>query len=212
MWPWRKKNKEPEIVFLDGGKEPDYNKVIQLTQEEIDRHIRALEYKRDMLELDYETWRKKYGIMEQDEKDALFGLKKKEKKMNYSSNDLKLKNAKLKRGQNPFGKEEFYLRLVYEFEDQTGKYEVIIPHLMLPINPNKLILTEERDDYTMHRYHHADIGFGHCMLRKGIGHDSKAEAYYTVKELEKKVHKMTVADIEKKLGYKIEIVSEESEG
>ena len=41
MWPWRKK-KEPEIVFLDGGKEPDYKKIRQLTQEEIDTEIMDL--------------------------------------------------------------------------------------------------------------------------------------------------------------------------
>lgn len=208
MWPWRKK-KEPEIVFLDGGKEPDYNRVRQLTQEEIDRHRIALEHtrtrlacmKRDMLELDYETWRKKYGIMEQDELDALFGLKKKEKEMN----DINLTNVKLKKD-----KCGYYLRLKYIQETDSVVNEIIIPKYRLPIRTNDLIIRNEG-------YHgtsiEADIGFGYFPLENGVTeHSDGKEVIFTVKELKKKVHKMTVADIEKKLGYKIEIVSEESEG
>ena len=53
---------------------------------------------------------------------------------------------------------------------------------------------------------------GFHSLQKGLTeHSDIVEVAYSVKELEKKVHKMTVADIEKKLGYKIEIVSEEEE-
>ena len=126
---------------------------------------------------------------------------KKEKEMN----DINLTNVKLKKDERGC-----YLRLKYVQETDNAINEIIIPKFRLPIRTNDLIIRNEG-------YHdtsiEANIGFGYFPLENGVTeHSDGSEVVYSVKTLKQKVHKMTVADIEKKLGYKIEIVSEESEG
>ena len=99
----------------------------------------------------------------------------------------------------------YYFSAVYRHEDETGIYETTIPHIMLPIwNYTEPIVTTESSRYS--RSCPAYINFGLGDLR--IGHDKDGTQYIT-KTIEKKVKKMTLADIEKKLGYKIELVSGE---
>lgn len=173
MWPWKKKNKEPEIVFLDGGKEPDYEKIRQLA----------------------------YGYIAKWREELQANMNEKEKTMN----DIILGSVKLKKDERGY-----YLRLKYIQETDNAISEIIIPKYRLPIKTDDIII---RHDTCPCSEIEANIGFGFFPLENGVTeHSDDKEVVFTVKELKKKVHKMTVADIEKKLGYKIEIVSEESEG
>lgn len=188
MWPWRK--------LKEKWRGPRSVSAIDWFEDYIDR-------KREMV-LTCET----YGEVSREElirllRDRGYNVREKEKEMK----DTKLVNAKLKKDERGY-----YLRLKYIQETDSAISEIIIPKYRLNIWDDELIINHIP-------YHNllveieANIGFGSWPLEKGVTeHSDGKEVCYSVKELEKKVYKMTVADIEKKLGYKIEIVSEESEG
>lgn len=112
-----------------------------------------------------------------------------------------------------------YLKLVYEYEDEHGVYELIIPKLDLEI----------RTDYLPNIHHDFHVG-PMAILDYYINRDSdtfyllrddvavrkngvtliEKKAAYVINTLKEKPQEMTIAEIEKKLGYKIKLVSEES--
>lgn len=110
-----------------------------------------------------------------------------------------------------------YLKLVYEYENDNGIYELIIPKLDLEI----------RTDYIPDIFHDYCIGpmdISNCYIQRHSdkfnllqddiivvknGETIKCEkAAYIHNTLKEKHTEMTIADIEKKLGYKVKIVSE----
>ena len=108
-----------------------------------------------------------------------------------------LKDLELKRDKNGY-----FLSAVYIEENNSGIYEHIIPHMILPINESAIISEpcisrEVRPDL------YADIGFGDLLLSP----DKNGNYYYT-KTIREKIHDLTLSDIEKKLGYKVRIVNE----
>lgn len=118
--------------------------------------------------------------------------------------DIKLTSVKLKKDECGY-----YLRLKYIQETDDAISEIIIPKYRLNIREDELHINHPTG-YRLHEAPDVHIGFGYWPLEEGITeHSDGKEVFYSIKELKKKVHKMTVADIEKKLGYKIEIVSEE---
>ena len=101
-----------------------------------------------------------------------------------------------------------YVRVTYEVETDQSVRRITLPKVKLPIHYHQV---KVRCDHIYPRGEAAfvDIGFGEtpAYLEEVRGYDGR---YYYVDELvHSKTHKMTVAEIEKKLGYKIEIVSEE---
>ena len=112
----------------------------------------------------------------------------------YELLDLKLHND-----------DGYYFSAVYRHEDETGIYETTIPHIHLPIYySEEPIVTTEYSKYSKGAPTHINFGLGDLL----IGCD-KNNVKFRTKTIEKKVKKMTLADIEKKLGYKIELVSGE---
>ena len=98
-------------------------------------------------------------------------------------------------------KETYYLDLTYECEDEKAVYVINVPRVELPYFDNPYINIINDGDAT-----NATIGFngGVCLP---IYKDQNGALLSKV-VIEEKTHKMTVAEIEKKLGYNIEIVSD----
>jgi hypothetical protein len=118
-----------------------------------------------------------------------------------------LKSLKLKRDKDG----RYYLRAVYEMEDNYRRTELIIPKILLPVSSYPTIKTDCDPYFALHPHATANIGFGAMDLGKGIAYPDVAECCYAEKILEEKTQTMTLAEIEKKLGYKINLVSEEKE-
>lgn len=99
-----------------------------------------------------------------------------------------------------------YLNVTYEYENSNGKYELNIPKIELPINCTTLpaIVKERFCTTTGGDYATTFLDFGIVKLvMEPVGGMN-----FTIKEIEKKTKKMTVAEIEQALGYKIEVVAE----
>lgn len=98
--------------------------------------------------------------------------------------------------------DQYYLSAIYTEENEHGVYEVTIPKIFLPINNHELII----DDRSPQRLY-IDLGFGECRMCL----DDNGNFYYK-RVIEEKIHELTISDIEKKLGYKVKIVSESKAG
>lgn len=104
---------------------------------------------------------------------------------------------------------QYYLRLRYIVEDEYAIKELEIPKARIPLDagsaPEVSVSNNPRG--------HVDeailnTGFGYQMeLRAGETKEAN-HVYYTVKTLQAKPKEMTVSEIEKKLGYKVKIISE----
>lgn len=105
-----------------------------------------------------------------------------------------------------------YLKLVYEYEDGYGIHELTIPQVEFPFG-NRLDLTYICENnpalqrLSIHLCTEGDVANVYL-------HDSKSYdglVYYTDKIIKRKPKKMTIEEIERELGYKIEIVSSRKE-
>ena len=134
----------------------------------------------------------------------------------YASNEIDFSNVKT----NCFLKEAKiymqdgvrYLRLVYQYEDDNGVHELTIPQVEFSFG-NRLNL----------KYiHEANPALRRVSIRLCTEgdvtnvclYDTKTDdgfTYYTDKIIKHKPKKMTIEEIEQKLGYKIEIVSGKKE-
>ena len=105
-----------------------------------------------------------------------------------------------------------YLKLVYEYEDGYGIHELTVPQVEFPFG-NRLNLK--------HIYE-ANPALRRLSIRLRTEgdvanvflYDTKTDdgfVYYTDKIIKRKSKKMTIEEIEQKLGYKIEIVSSKKE-
>ncbi len=95
----------------------------------------------------------------------------------------------------------YYLSAVYRYETNCGVYEVDIPHIELPLW-NDFNMKNEFGYYGP-CCHTINIGFGDLPMRS----DKHGNMFYE-KLIEEKIHDMTLDEIEKKLGYKVRVVSE----
>lgn len=92
----------------------------------------------------------------------------------------------------------YYLNLTYECEDEKALYMLNVPRVALPCLNDPYINAGGDNG--------AAIGFiGGVRL---LIHRDMNGALFSKVVIKEKIHKMTVAEIEKKLGYKIEIVSD----
>ena len=105
-----------------------------------------------------------------------------------------------------------YLKLVYEYEDGYGIHELTIPQVEFPFG-NRLDLTyicENNPKLQRLAIRLCTVGdFANVYLYDTKSHDGLV--YYVDKIIKRKPKKMTIEEIEQKLGYKIEIVSSKKE-
>ena len=113
----------------------------------------------------------------------------------------KLTNLELIKDTSDFGFEGYYLKAEIRSEDKDGIYKWTVPKIALPIRVDSPIINSAYSRDSIRPEISIDLGFGKlevCM------HNGR---FYTRELIESKVHKMTIEEIEKKLGYKVEIVS-----
>lgn len=134
--------------------------------------------------------------------------------MYLSNENAELKSAKLFKEDS-----RYFLELRYEVENDRGLYEVIIPKMELPIRTNRtpFLATEQVSNFLLPRPDTVYASFGDFKLKlhskdvkvKTIdGDDVVDNTCYLTNMIKEKKHKMTLSEVEKKLGYKIELVSE----
>lgn len=110
--------------------------------------------------------------------------------------------------------DEWFMRLEYEYEDSRGKHLAILPKVDFPCSLK----------YT------PNVDFCHCMVKLGLNElasikisesldlhegdvtdpltNKTINAFYTDIIVEPKIHDLTLDEIEKKLGYKVRIVTD----
>lgn len=114
---------------------------------------------------------------------------------------------------------EYYLSAKYVLDTNIAKHKLYVPRIKLEIKQDDVEIQtvneiDQRSGFTC-RYdrHYIDIGLGKkLLLRSYTDIDTNETYHYKIEKLEDKVKEMTVDEIEKKLGYKIKIVSEENNG
>lgn len=97
-----------------------------------------------------------------------------------------------------------YLALIYKMEDSTGEYEIAIPKVGLPVSNHEFGINIK--EYVGHEPY-GIIEFQGGDFELPIIYDKNIHGLYQVKTIKQKKRKMTVAEIEKELGYSVEIIS-----
>lgn len=101
--------------------------------------------------------------------------------------------------------DQYYLSALIAHEDDKGIYEVSIPKIQFPVAPECIIEHIQQSGYYKPSIT-VGLDFGLGML---YAQPFNSEGtYFTIECVEEKVHKMTLADIERELGYKVEIIKE----
>lgn len=134
----------------------------------------------------------------------------------YDSNEINMNDIRnkcfLKDAQIYIQDGSRYFKLVYEYEDSHGIHELTIPQVEFPFgNRLNLIYTHENNPALQR------LSIRLCTegdVTNVYLHDSKSYdglVYYTDKIIKRKAKKMTIEEIERELGYKVEIVSSRKE-
>ena len=118
-----------------------------------------------------------------------------------------LKSLELYSEETKAGK-SYFLKAIYEIENQYVKKEIVIPKIALPLCPGEQVIHkyESYPSLKVDIQRTIDIGFGDLPVMS----DDHGLYYYEVTVAEYP-QKMTLSEIEKKLGYKVEIVSEKAD-
>lgn len=107
-----------------------------------------------------------------------------------------------------------YLSVTYDYKNSTGTHRVTIPKIYIPLE-NGFNINSSAIYYGIDGYSPTiALEDRYLFVSRSECTDSRGFKYENVRMVDEiiepaKPKKMTVADIEKQLGYKIEIVSEE---
>lgn len=101
----------------------------------------------------------------------------------------------------------WYMRLDYEYEDESGKHLHILPKVSFPHTLENILIIRNCFfapilDIAVSEYLQC---FKSCVKIENTGEEFLSEFVDIL--VEPKIHKMTKEEIEEKLGYQIEIVS-----
>ena len=134
----------------------------------------------------------------------------------YNSNEIIMDNLRnkcfLKDAQIYIQDDTRYLKLVYEYEDSYGIHELTIPQVEFPFGNRLNLIHICENNPALQR-----LSVRLCTegdVTSVYLYDTKSDdglVYYTDKIIKHKPKKMTLEEIEQKLGYKIEIVSSKKE-
>lgn len=110
--------------------------------------------------------------------------------------------------------EDWFLKLVYTYDDDSGKHEVIFPKVDLPFSMLGIpYLVSNSNGYFINMTHSYTFGYdAYCHVCEGVVKDPLAgkeigTGIMTDILIKPKIHEMTLEEVEKKLGYKVKIVS-----
>ena len=97
---------------------------------------------------------------------------------------------------------EFYMKLVYTYTDELGKHELTFPNVEFPFSQTDLpgMIHLAGDEVHL-------IGKQRMRLSEGFVYWSNEMHCFFDRITEPKVRRMTLEQIEKELGYKVEIVT-----
>lgn len=98
---------------------------------------------------------------------------------------------------------QYYLSAIFFHEDKKGYYELSVPKIKLPVSQDCEVNMTSGCDCFNKAYKTVDVHLGFGSLSAKPFND-KGDLL-TLTCLEEKVHKMTLAEIEEELGYKIEL-------
>ena len=134
----------------------------------------------------------------------------------YNSNEINMNDIKnkcfLKDAQIYIQDGSRYLKLVYEYEDSHGVHELTIPQVEFPFGNRLNLIYIHGNNPELQR-----LSIRLCTdgdVTNVYLHDTKSYdglVYYTDKVIKHKPKKMTIEEIERELGYKVEIVSSRKE-
>ena len=134
----------------------------------------------------------------------------------YNSNEINMNDIRnkcsLKDAQIYIQDGSRYLKLVYEYEDSYGIHELTIPQVEFPFGNRLNLIHIYENDPTRQ-------GLSIRLCTEGdvtnvYLYDTKSYdgfVYYTDKIIKHKPKKMTIEEIERELGYKVEIISSRKE-
>ena len=134
----------------------------------------------------------------------------------YDSNEINMNDIRnkcfLKDAQIYIQDGSRYLKLVYEYEDSYGIHELTIPQVEFPFGNRLNLIHIYENNPALRR-----LSIRLCTegdVTSVYLYDTKSDdglVYYVDKIIKRKPKKMTIEEIEQKLGYKIEIVSNKKE-
>ena len=130
----------------------------------------------------------------------------------YDSNEINMNDIRnkcfLKDAQIYIQDGSRYLKLVYEYEDSYGIHELTIPQVEFPFGNRLNLIYIHENNPALRR-----LSIRLCTegdVTSVYLYDTKSDdglVYYVDKIIKRKPKKMTIEEIEQKLGYKVEIVS-----
>lgn len=111
---------------------------------------------------------------------------------------------------------DWYLKLIYKYEDKKGKHTVVIPKAAIPFVQGRLPHVNMEPSYNSllisdHPYIDCDnrMILHESVSGLAIDRGVKTPAYYFDIITEYATREMTLDEIEKELGYKVKIVNKE---
>lgn len=108
---------------------------------------------------------------------------------------------------DPEGKKYPTMHLQYEVETEYEKKLLDIPQAILPLRADHLKVESDMSFFDLCRYR-ITLDDDRCTLLRAKGELSDEEYGFAEKTIERRAKKMTIEEIEEKLGHKIEIVSD----
>ena len=134
----------------------------------------------------------------------------------HNSNEINMNDIRnkcsLKDAQIYIQDDTRYLKLVYEYEDSYGIHELTIPQVEFPFGSHLGLTYICENNPALQRLsiRLCTVGdFANVYLYDTKSYDGLV--YYTDKVIKRKPKKMTLEEIERELGYKVEIVSSRKE-
>lgn len=104
----------------------------------------------------------------------------------------------------------YYLKATYRHEDDEHVYETVYPKIFLDVDPfGPRRIDVDYSPYCCSEMAKIDLGFG-SLPAMYIEHKD-CNCYGYTEAIETKTKKMTLKEIEKQLGHKVELVSEKGE-
>lgn len=112
-------------------------------------------------------------------------------------------------------KGNYYLKLVYNYEDYNYKNKITFPRVLLPINKLIKIESDDKKCYIWTSNMLGDYDKFFKVYKSGDSYRTEdgtvvdmsfSPSFYVIEGIEEKAKKMTLKDIEKELGYKIELI------
>ena len=104
----------------------------------------------------------------------------------------------------------YYLAATYRVEDDHAIREIEIPKIRLNLDEKRFRIDIENDPCACYKVGRVDLGFGELPLDWEKNKDGLTYLF-TDRVLHEKYTEMTLDEIEKKLGYKVKIVSKKKE-